>query len=58
MLKLARAMNAEYGITGMLMYKEGNVLQLLESPEKAVRQSAISRSSPETSANGRWLWAT
>lgn len=37
LLEQSRERNARDGITGMLLYKEGNFLQLIEGPEPAVR---------------------
>ena len=36
-LARSRTNNAEAGITGMLLYKDGNYMQVLEGDEKAVR---------------------
>jgi hypothetical protein len=36
-LAKSRAANAEAGITGMLLYKDGNFMQVLEGEEDAVR---------------------
>ena len=36
LLQQSRKKNAELGITGMLLYKEGNFMQLLEGEEKVV----------------------
>ncbi len=36
-LSWSRTKNAEAGITGMLLYKEGNFMQVLEGEESAVR---------------------
>jgi hypothetical protein len=36
LLKASAAHNAINGITGMLLYKDGNIIQVLEGPEKAV----------------------
>ena len=36
-LARSRTNNAEAGITGMLLYKDGNYMQVLEGEEKAVR---------------------
>jgi hypothetical protein len=40
MLDLAREKNARIGITGMLLYKDGNFLQCLEGEEEAVTKLA------------------
>lgn len=37
LLEQSRERNARDGITGMLLYQEGNFLQLIEGPETAVR---------------------
>lgn len=37
-LSKAREKNSRLGVTGMLLYKDGNFLQLLEGEEKVVRQ--------------------
>lgn len=37
LLEFARRHNAAAGITGMLLYKDGNFIQALEGPEAAVR---------------------
>jgi hypothetical protein len=37
LLKKSRANNARNGITGMLLYKDGNFMQVLEGDEAAVR---------------------
>ena len=37
-LKKAREKNERLGITGMLLYKNGNFLQVLEGPEKEVQE--------------------
>jgi hypothetical protein len=36
LLKVARANNARLGITGMLLYADGNFVQLIEGPDNAV----------------------
>jgi hypothetical protein len=36
-LTRSRANNARLGITGMLLYKDGNIIQILEGEESAVR---------------------
>lgn len=36
LLKVARANNARLGITGMLLYADGNFVQIIEGPEDAV----------------------
>jgi Sensors of blue-light using FAD len=36
LLKIARANNARDGITGMLLYVDGNFVQLIEGPDDAV----------------------
>lgn len=38
LLESARAHNAECGITGLLLYGDGNFMQLLEGPEAAVTE--------------------
>ena len=45
LLAQSREANAQRGITGMLLYRDGNILQCLEGPEPEVRQAydAISR---------------
>ncbi len=40
MLERARSKNANLGITGMLLYKEGNLLQALEGEEEVVAKLA------------------
>lgn len=37
LLEQSRANNANLGITGMLLYKDGNFMQAVEGPEEAVR---------------------
>ena len=37
MLKSSNVRNKEAGITGMLLYKDGQFMQVLEGPEKAVK---------------------
>ncbi len=37
LLETCRKNNAELGITGMLLYKDGNFMQVLEGDEEAVR---------------------
>jgi len=37
LLKGSRARNSQAGVTGMLLYKDGEFLQVLEGPETAVR---------------------
>lgn len=37
LLAEARANNERLGVTGMLLYKDGNFLQVLEGPEETVR---------------------
>jgi hypothetical protein len=37
LLKTCRKNNAELGVTGMLLYKDGNFMQVLEGDEGAVR---------------------
>ncbi len=37
-LRTSRVNNERLGITGMLLYKEGNFMQVLEGPEEHVRQ--------------------
>jgi hypothetical protein len=36
LLKKSRANNARDGITGLLLYRDGNIMQLLEGPEQAL----------------------
>jgi hypothetical protein len=38
LLRIARAKNERLGITGMLLYREGNFLQVLEGPASAIDQ--------------------
>lgn len=38
LLQQSRDKNAGLAITGMLLYKDGNFMQVLEGPEKAVRE--------------------
>lgn len=38
LLTQSRAKNARLGVTGMLLYKDGNFLQVIEGDEAAVRQ--------------------
>lgn len=38
LLRLSRDRNAEFGITGMLLYKSGNFIQSIEGPEAPIRQ--------------------
>jgi acylphosphatase len=38
LLKQSREKNARLGVTGMLLYKDGNIMQVLEGPDDAVRQ--------------------
>lgn len=38
LLTQARAKNSRLGITGMLLYKDGNFLQVIEGDDNAVRQ--------------------
>ena len=40
LLKQSRQKNAELEITGILLYRDGDVMQLLEGPEEAVSQLA------------------
>lgn len=37
LLMQARANNARHGVTGVLLYNDGNFMQLLQGPEDAVR---------------------
>ncbi|HEY0792096.1 MAG TPA: BLUF domain-containing protein [Chthoniobacterales bacterium] len=37
LLDISRCNNAKLGVTGMLLYKNGNFMQLIEGPEQAVR---------------------
>lgn len=37
LLKSARDNNQRHDITGMLLYKDNNFIQILEGPEQAVR---------------------
>lgn len=37
MLKEANERNAKSGVTGMLLYKDGQFMQVLEGPEEAIR---------------------
>jgi hypothetical protein len=37
LLETSRQNNAKIGVTGMLLYKDGNFMQLIEGPEEAVR---------------------
>ena len=39
LLAQSRAANEQRGITGMLLYRDGNILQCLEGPEAEVRQA-------------------
>ena len=41
-LRLSQANNGKVGVTGMLLYKDGNFLQVLEGPEPAT-QSVLNR---------------
>ena len=41
-LRLSQANNGKVGVTGMLLYKDGNFLQVLEGPEAAT-QSVLNR---------------
>ncbi len=36
-LEASRRNNVQIGVTGMLLYKDGNFMQLLEGPEESVR---------------------
>ena len=38
LLEQSREKNARLGITGMLLYKDGNIMQVLEGPDDVVRQ--------------------
>jgi hypothetical protein len=38
LLKQSREKNARLSITGMLLYKDGNIMQVLEGPDDAVRE--------------------
>jgi hypothetical protein len=38
LLEQSREKNARLGITGMLLYKDGNFMQVLEGPDDVVRQ--------------------
>jgi acylphosphatase len=38
LLSITRQRNSEVGITGMLLYKDGNVMQVLEGEEAAVQK--------------------
>lgn len=38
LLAKARERNGQLGITGLLLYRDGNFMQLLEGPEAAVRE--------------------
>jgi hypothetical protein len=40
LLNTSRKNNAPLGITGLLLNKEGNFMQILEGPERAVRELA------------------
>lgn len=40
LLKQSRQKNAELEITGILLYRDGDVMQLLEGPEEAVKKLA------------------
>jgi Sensors of blue-light using FAD len=40
LLEQARAKNAKLGLTGMLLYKDGNFIQVLEGDQKAVTNLA------------------
>ncbi len=46
LLATSRANNARVGITGMLLYKDGNFMQVLEGDEEAVRRGSTSESPP------------
>lgn len=37
LLKISRANNQKNGITGMMLYKDGNFMQAMEGPDDAVR---------------------
>ena len=37
LLEASRENNSKIGVTGMLLYKEGNFMQLIEGPEESVR---------------------
>lgn len=51
LLRIARANNARLGITGMLLYADGNFVQLIEGPDDAVDAlyAKISRDQRHTS---------
>lgn len=70
LLEHARARNAASGLSGLLVYKDGRFMQLLEGPEAAVLEtyqriiedpgtptsacSSRSGSTPHGSGSGRW----
>lgn len=39
LLQQSRAANQQRGVTGMLLYRDGNILQCLEGPKDAVRRA-------------------
>ncbi len=46
LLATSRKNNAELGVTGMLLYKDGNFIQILEGDEEAVRRGSTPGSPP------------
>jgi hypothetical protein len=41
LLEMSRRNNAARDVTGMLIYRDGDFLQILEGPERAVRQTFV-----------------
>lgn len=41
MLRVARRNNEKTGVTGMLLYRDGNFMQVLEGPEEAINQLIV-----------------
>jgi hypothetical protein len=56
LLEQARAINAEAGVTGMLLYKDGSFIQVLEGDEEAVRSIYERIRSDPRHANVRILY--
>ncbi len=53
LLETCRKDNAELGVTGMLLYKDGNFMQVLEGDEDAVRVGSTRGSPPIPATVGR-----
>ena len=57
LLDVSRTSNAARGLTGMLLYRDGRFMQVLEGPEDAVRSTLV-RIAADPRHSGVWTLAT